>query len=58
MSGALLMEANAAYEQGDWDQAIEGYTKALEADPNDAESCRRLADTRAIRGILNLVVDT
>jgi tetratricopeptide (TPR) repeat protein len=58
VSGALVMEANTAYEQGEWDQAIEAYTKALEADPNDAESCRRLADVRAIRGNLNQVVDT
>lgn len=58
MSSALVLEANAAYDAGDWDQAIEGYTKALEADTGDAEACRRLADTRAIRGNLNLVVET
>jgi len=53
----LMREAEAANARKEWDQAIELYQQVLEADPKNEESCSKLAELYAIRGLISNVIE-
>lgn len=53
----IIREAEAANVRKEWDQAIELYRQVLEADPKNEESCSKLAELYAIRGLISNVIE-
>ena len=55
---SVMMEAETAFNDREWDLAIDKYKEILGFDPQNEEACTKLAELYAIRGLISNVVET
>lgn len=58
MLSALMSQAEEAFRAAQWEQASQGLVAVLRQEPENILACQRLAQVRAVRGNLKLVVQT